>query len=65
MKPSSRDGKQHPRTPRRGSERGLGQKGTYEAHDLLEGLGVGGDEVGERDGNRDVDAKLGDLQDPL
>lgn len=40
-------------------------EGTHEAHELLEGLGVGGDEVGERDGHGDVDAELGDLQDPL
>jgi len=39
-------------------------EGTHEAHELLEGLGVGGDEVGERDGHGDVDAELGDLQDP-
>jgi hypothetical protein len=38
---------------------------TYEAHELLERLGVGGDEVGERDGHGDVDAELGDLQNPL
>lgn len=45
---------------------GIGSiEATYEAHELLEGLGVGGDEVGERDGHGDVDAELGDLKDPL
>lgn len=45
---------------------GIGSiEATYEAHELLEGLGVGGDEVGERDGHGDVDAELRDLQDPL
>jgi len=40
-------------------------EGTHEAHELLEVLGSGGDEIGERDGHGAVDAELGVLQDPL
>ena len=36
-----------------------------EAHELLDGLGVGGDEVGEGHGDGDVHPELGDLEDPL
>ena len=40
-------------------------RNSYESHELLDGLGVGGDEVGEGYGDGDVHPELGDLQDPL